>query len=211
MGWTGGWRWRLALVLLVSAGVAAAQQGQSAGDAQAWVSPRYQTTPPQQRELTLVQHYHYTERRYEPPVTIHEPLEEARFGSPEEAMITRISAMMRGDYEAWLAAWDPASREFVAGRNAAEGQSPEDWTTLWADRLRLMRFQLVRRIETGPYVMVTYTMVTPEGEPATVLELPTVFRRFDGRWLATQELARDPLAPASPWVSGRYTQEVVVE
>jgi len=207
----------LAAMLLASAAVPA--QTTVAPDLEpppTWVWPRFATAPAEERVLTLVDRWDYVEQRYEPPYTIDAavPQGEARTDSPEAVMISRISAMMRSDYEEWLSHWDPASREFLAAKNAQQGETPQSWVARWDDRLRFMRFRMLRRIETGPYVIITYTLVTPQGEDATgaELELPVVFRRSEeeGRWFATQDLRHDALLAMSPWVSGQSIVELAV-
>jgi len=188
-----------------------ATTGASLGDE--WVWPRVSTTPPEPRTLTLLDHYDYREMRYDPPYLIDAgvPKAEARYDRPEYVVLARISAMLAGDYDWWLQNWDPESREFIARKNAENGDTPESWVTLWKDRLRFMRFKLVRRIESGPYVIVTYHLVTPKGADAgNGLEMPIVLHRVGERWYATQALHKDPFLPASPWVTGQKVMEVDV-
>jgi hypothetical protein len=185
----------------------------SAQSPEAWVWPKYKTTQPEQKKLTVVSHYTYREQEYDPAIPIRQavPKAERRQGSPEEAMISRVSAMMAGDYEWWLETWDEASRLLTEEGNEQAGRTPEYFTRWWADTLRLAHIELVRRIETGPYVVVTYRLVTPSGEAAgNGIEFPTVFHRVGDRWLATLDLRRDPLVPASPWISGQRRMEQTV-
>lgn len=178
-----------------------------------WVWPTHSTMEPQEKELTVVSHFTYREQEYEPPVVIEHavPKSQRRLGSPEEAMISRVSAMMAGDYDGWLETWDAESRRLTDQNNRAQGRSPEFFLQWWDDTFRLAKVALARRIETGPYVVVTYRLVTPEGRDAgDGIEFPTVFHKVEDRWLATLDLRRDPLVPASPWVSGESRMEVTV-
>lgn len=201
-----------ALCLAIAA--SAAQNTSSTGATAAvseWVTPRFTSTAVESKTLTLKEYYDYTEASYTPPYTISTPVpvDQARWETPEQVMLSRISAMMLGDYEAWLSHYDPASRDFIAWKNAERGDTPETWLALWKDRLRVMRFKLKRRIQTGPYVIITYEMVTLDGKDASGgLELPVVFREFEDRWYATQELWQDGLVALSPWVSGKSIVEV---
>lgn len=178
-----------------------------------WVWPMHETAEPEEGVLTLVTHYPYSERRYETPILVERPVPEVarRQGTPEEAMISRVSAMMAGEYEAWLDTWDEASRRLTIANNEAEGRTSDYFLQWWEDTFRFARIALVRRIETGPYVVVTYRLLTPSGEDAgNGVEFPAVFREVDGRWLATLDLRADPLVPASPWVSGETRMERTV-
>lgn len=192
---------------LVAGGVAFAQMPPS------WVWPTHKTSEPQEKELTVVSHYTYREQRFDPPVAVRQAVARPRRrqGTPEEAMISRVSAMMAGDYDGWLETWDAESRRLTEENNRAEGRTQEYFLQWWDDTFRLTHFVLTRRIETGSYVVITYRLTTPSGEDAASgLEFPTVFHQVEDRWLATLDLRRDPLVPASPWVSGETRMEQTV-
>lgn len=179
----------------------------------AWVSPTHSTTEPQEKELTMVSHFKYREQEYDPPVVIRRavPKSERRQSTPEEAMISRVSAMMAQDYDWWLETWDAESRQLTIENNLAQGRSAEYFLQWWGDTFRFANVALTRRVETGPYVVITYRLVTPSGlDAGDGIEFPSIFHQVDDRWLATLDLRRDPLVPASPWVSGRARMEQTV-
>lgn len=197
----------LALAALAVGAVVSAQTRES------WVWPKYETTEPEQEKLTVVSHYTYREQEYDPPIVVQPavPKAQRRQGTPEEAMLSRVSAMMAGDYEWWLETWDESSRVLTEEANRRSGRTREFFTSWWADTFRLAEIVLVRRIETGPYVVITYRLVTPSGEAAgNGIEFPTVFHRVEDRWLATLDLRQDPLVPASPWITGERRMEQTV-
>lgn len=170
-----------------------------------WMQPVYRTTPAVQKEITATEHYTYRVAEYQPPVTIQAvPKPSWRWTTPEEAMISRTSAMMISDYDAFMAAWDPASRAESVQSYGGSGQTEEKWLQQWKEIFAIGRMVMTRRIDTGEYAIITYRVLTFDGQDVGGgLELPTVFVKNDGRWAATQALKRDPLVLQSPWVSGQ--------
>lgn len=185
-----------ALAVLVG-GPAAAQQAPS------WVEPAYPTTPPEDKVLTMVDIHHYQERRFEPPIAV-EPIPPGAesFATPEQAFLSRFSAMMRGDYELFMATWDDASRVLTEARDIENGQTPDFYVANWKSIFDAATATLVRRIDAGDYVILTYKYVMPDGTELIEAEFPGMFREYDDGWRATQELSKDDLPVISPWVSG---------
>lgn len=177
-----------------------------------WVWPTNSTTKPVDKTLTIVNIYRYKEMSISPPVMIDPILKnEQRYGTPEEAMISRVSAMMALDYEWWLNTWDPASRILFQEKERASDRTKDYWIQWWKDSFRFTRFTLIRHIETGPYVILTYRMMSKDGKDVgRGLELPVVFRNEHGHWLVTADLSSDQLAQSSPWVSGKELEEILV-
>lgn len=176
----------------------------------AWVWPTFKTAAPVDQDFTLVEVFHYREASYPRPIRIESPVsrDEARYDTPEYAFISRVSAMMRGDFDWWREVWAPGAANLFLAREAAQGRDASYWKQWWADSFRLTRYELVRRIETGPYVVLTYRVVTLDGKDATEgLELPVVMTQVDGTWRVSLDLRADPLVLASPWVSGQSAIE----
>lgn len=193
-----------AVLWSMAGGIAMAQQ------APGW--PAFKITKPDEKEFTTITHFVYREMKFDPPVLI-QPIAKAaeRYGTAEEAMVSRVSAMMALEYEWFMTTWDSASRKLTVERDQAAGRTKDFWLQQWKDMFRFARVKLVRRIETREYVILTYHLVTPEGKDiGQGIEFPAVFKISDGRWAATQDLAADDLPDASPWVTGKREIERTV-
>jgi hypothetical protein len=201
--------WRVAAALgvavLLGSGAAQAQQGQS------WVFPAYPTTPPEDKVITTIDTIHYEERRFEPELVVEAiPPGAESYASPEQAFISRLSAMIRGDYDRFMASWDDLSRQLTEANDAERGQTPTLYIETWRSIFDAAKATMVRRIDTGDYVVITYKYVLPDGTVLVDIEFPGMFREFDDGWRATQELARDDLLAISPWVTGQTDVTQVV-
>ena len=175
-----------------------------------WAYPMFKAGETQVKEITQIDHFPYLEQLYQPSFTIEErPEGQDRFGSPEEAMISRTSEMMHADYDAWLAAWDPASQKMTEKIEQQQKITPQNRLQMWKAAFTRSRFTLAHRIQTGQYVILTYQL-TVDGRPAYPAEFPVIFHQLEGRWYATQDLSKDPLPSASPWLSGQNKVEVEV-
>ena len=175
-----------------------------------WAYPMFNAGTTQVKEITQIDHFPYLEQHYEPAYTIEaRPEGEDRFSSPEEAMISRTSEMMHADYDAWLGAWDDRSRQLTEKIEKLQKITAENRLAMWKAAFTTSRFTLAHRIQTGPYVILTYHL-TREGHPVVPAEFPVIFHELKGRWYATQELSKDPLPSTSPWMSGQDKVEVQV-
>lgn len=183
-----------------------------AGMPQSWVWPVYETTEPVEKEITVVEHYNYRESKYEPAVIIQPVQKDAqKYETPEEAMVTRVSAMMAYDYEWWLTTWDPASKSIYLEKEKAAGRTKDYWIQWWKDTFQFSRYELVRRIDTGSYTALIYRMINlTNKDDNSSMEFPSVFHKSNGRWLTTVDLARDSLLLSSPWVSGKSLEEKTI-
>lgn len=168
----------------------------------AQTAPEFPTGPARVEKVVEEMAYFYRLSAYQPAVAV-QPVARASasYDTPEDAAIAAISAMLTGDYAWFLETWTPAARRAFEQRNAELGRGPEFWTSAWQKGFAGKRVELTHRIETGPYVLIAYTIVDPAAPPAAVEEgtgvrrpfLTTVLEERDGRWLATQDLAADPV------------------
>ena len=194
-----------ALVAALGCAPALAQQGPS------WVFPAHPTTPPEDKVITTVDTYHYEERRFEPEIVVEAvPPEAVDYASPERAFISRFSAMIRGDYDGFMASWDDVSRQLTEVNDAGRGQTPTLYVETWRSIFSAASATMVRRIDTGDYVIITYRYVLPDGTVLQDIEFPGMFREYANGWRATQELASDDLLAVSPWVTGETDVTQVV-
>jgi hypothetical protein len=176
-----------------------------------WVTPAYPARPSEEHTVTLKYSYTYDERQFTPAYAI-EPLSKDRrtLTSPESAMIARGAAMKELDYEGWLATWDDPSKSEMEQRAKEHNHELRTITDQWREVLVAGHMAMVRRIQTGNYVIVTYRIVDDAGQDISGIELPSVFHLVDGQWLGTQELSGDVLLLESPWVTGKEHVERVI-
>ena len=182
-----------ALWILVSAAAEAQAQTTST-----LPPPAFQTSPAKTEKIVEEHLYFYRVLVYEPSVEVEPGERPASFDNPEQAALTRIRAMHRGDFEAFLNSWDPASRTLMEKRARERGHDAEFWRQQWSGLFDGRRVELTQRIETGPYVLVAFRVLPAEdaaaGDDDEGTLLTTAFKRQDdGRWLATQELSLDPV------------------
>ena len=74
-----------------------------------------------------------------------------------------------------------------------QGHDTAFWTGAWARAFRGARVELTTRIETGEFVLIAYRLVPLANAATEPIDLVTVLKPLDGRWVATQELADDPV------------------
>jgi hypothetical protein len=175
-----------------------------------YMAPQYPTASPEVKRFTNTTRYLYVEQRFDPPYIVQPaPRNQADYSTPEGTMRARASALANLDYDWWLECWDSASRPIMEKQ---PGKGKEYWIEQWRGLYAKNRFRLVHRIETRGYVILTYNMVDPNtgADKGNGLEYPIVYKRENGRWYASQDLARDPLPVLSPWVTGLNSKEVEV-
>src|SRR5882724_1847404 len=148
----------------------------------AWVTPAFKTGPPSSGDKIVSEQYNYTQSEYSPPILVEALKRNQRAGdTPEHAFISRISAMMDQDYDDWLTTWDSASRLWTIDSGTKMGRDKEFYIKQWSGTFAKTRMQLVRRITTGSYVLITYRLVNFAGEPVSPLEIPAILHRVDDR------------------------------
>lgn len=184
----------------------------SAAPNQEWLTPAYPAQPSEQYTVTLKYSYTYEERQFASWYSLEAlPKNQWAFTSPESAMIARGAAMRQMDYEGWLATWDASSKTLMEQRAKEHHQELSAVVDQWKDILEIGKMTMVRRIQTGQYVILTYRIVDEAGRDIGQIELPSVFHRVDEHWLGTQDLSRDILLLESPWVTGEQHVERTIE
>lgn len=160
--------------------------------------PIFTTTPPVADRIVAEDEYHFTVRNYSPPVEVKlVRRQDASYDSPEMAAIAGISAMVAGDFDWFRSTWDKASLAVLEARDKAMNQDQDFWVRTWERAFRNRQVQLTSRIETGEYVLIAYRLVAQlraaDDKAEGDIELVTVLKADNGRWLATQDLSQDPV------------------
>jgi len=180
----------------------------AADDVNTWAKPLYKTTKGQEKTIIQVDKFPYRESTYLSQKPI-EPLAKDKYSfvTPEDALVSRLSAMANLDYDGWLKSWDEKSQQFLKSMDAHPDAGPQKRINQWRGVFGQVKPVLVRRIETGSYVIVTYKLLNKAGQDAGILEYPAAFKQVGGLWIGTQELQSDALMNMSPWVSGKMADE----
>ena len=158
--------------------------------------PPFRTAPPEVKKIIVEDEYGFALRRYDPPVefTVIER-GAARSDTPEATTIAILSAMSRGDVPWFRSLWDEESASMLAADDKKHGRTDASWIAAWARLLTDRRIVLTNRIESGDYVLIAYDLVPLQAnhKPEDIIRLETPLKLQNGRWLATQELASDPV------------------
>jgi hypothetical protein len=193
------WRFRFVLTLasVVTAANVIAQSGATnIPPAVAEIAVKYKTTPPVKQRVVEANVYYFTRTEYFPAVRVR-PVENLKLkrSTPEAAAIAQLNSMYLGDYEAWLNGWSKTSQESMTKRNKELGRDGEFWKQAWKKVMAGKTAELVTRCETGEYVIIHYRLFSESAPAAAEEEVAgtVVVKNENGVWLATQELAADPV------------------
>ena len=156
---------------------------------------RFPTTKPEDKIFVEEKDYYYTQSQYEPPVTL-KPLakEAAVYTTPEDTFIAQFSAMLAGDYDWWFSTFAEDAQKQIKANDEQNKQTPADWVARWKRAQSELQFTLLERKVSGPYAIIVYRAgVTPQN----TIKFSAVFKRENGKWLATQDMQDDGLAKYS--------------
>lgn len=180
----------------------------AADDIATWAKPLYRTTKGQEKTIVEVQRFPYREETYVSTKPIeYLSKDQYRYVTPEDAVVSRLSAMANLDYEGWLRSWDSVSQARLKEMDARNEPGVKKRLNQWQGVFSQVRPVLVRRIETGKYVIVTYKLLNKAGQDAGMFEFPTPFRQDSGLWIGTDALKDDAMFNLVPWVTGHLSDE----
>lgn len=162
-------------------------------------APIFPTTAPTLSKVVVENEYQFSSRQYSPPVNVQVVRRDtATYDAPESAAIAGISAMAAGDFDWFRSTWDEASRTALETRDRQMKQDPAFWVKTWRGAFADRRIELTARIDTGEYVLIAYRLVPRNAASAAPngtapVELLVALKSDNGKWMATQELAADPV------------------
>lgn len=164
------------------------------------VSTAFAVSPPrsmQQRKLVYQgTTYVVSTGTYEPPFLV-KPVKrvEAKYSTPEEAMVSHLSALITKDYDWFYDHWTDASRKVNEQRNkelnSTREQTIQDWSLIDNKPIEI-RYRADYIVNNKKYVFISYRvkgMMIGDSE----LEAEMAFTKESNRWLATQDLASNPV------------------
>jgi hypothetical protein len=148
---------------------------------------------PTRHTFTATIHYKYSWQLYDPPVPI-KYLENAPASNstPEEALISQLSALHKRDYKWWLESWDQSSREELLHQQQASGEPIAIWFKSIQPTNISEKCSLNKWIVRHQYVILRYgcrDSISRAMEP----ELAVALKKDRGHWFATLDLALDPI------------------
>jgi hypothetical protein len=152
--------------------------------------PIYKTTRPKFAEIKEEAVYQYRVMDYKGRVKLDliKNVSDAKYDSPEEALISLFSAIYVGDYNWWLNSWKKESQLKLKEDFSQKDELIEKWESLFEDTY----IALITRIETGKYVLLYYNVASKDRNK--IIQRQTIaFVNEDGKWLATNELSADPV------------------
>lgn len=155
-------------------------------------TPIFPTTTPEMKKVIVEEAYYFWQMKYDPQVKLKllTSRSESSYETPEEALIAILSAMYLQDHDWWLHSWTQAAIDFRIAEDKRQNQSPADWRQIWDKLLKDKQAVLTHRIETSKYVILGYNLVDAANN---IVESNLVFTLENGKWLATNDLASDPV------------------
>jgi hypothetical protein len=156
----------------------------------------YKTSAPEKQKVVEELTYYYEVSSYAPPVPV-DVTKTANANTPEGAAMQLLEAMHSLDFDRWLRLWTPESQELMKSQYKKNGTSPDVFKNGWSKAFAGHSVALTKKIETGPYVIVVATLSPVGGAasaaPAQPVEMQFVIKQVNGAWMATQEMAADPV------------------
>jgi hypothetical protein len=154
----------------------------------------YKASAPEKQKVVEELVYYYEVSSYTPPIPV-DVTKTANASTPEGAAMQLLEAMHSQDFDRWLRLWTPESQELMKSQYKKNGTSPEVFKNGWSKAFAGHTVALTKKIETGPYVIVVATLspVGANAASAQPLEMQFVFKQVNGAWMATQDMASDPV------------------
>ncbi|RXH58432.1 hypothetical protein [Granulicella sibirica] len=154
-----------------------------------FTKPSYPTTERKQNQFTVEFVYRFFEQAYSPAVPIHvQPKSASLSDTPEHVLVAQISAATAMDYETWLATWDTKSQQLFHDDAVTYKHDPAFWKRLWQRAYQGREITLVKRLETGQYVILEYRIGPPPAPGKPDQLLPGIFKLEGERWVSTRAL-----------------------
>ena len=120
------------------------------------------------------------------------PVEQASYATPMSAATALYSSMACGNYEAWLASWEPKEKKLRLERDQKMGRTPSFWTQTWKKSFEKEKLRFTRKAKYQEYYLIGYEMVDSSGK-VTVKSAAAFKEITKGNWRATLDLSSDPV------------------
>ncbi|WAJ70160.1 hypothetical protein [Catenovulum adriaticum] len=177
-----------------------------------WASPTYPASEPKPFEVTIQTQYEY--QLWVPKRTPQKlRLLQKKYASlttPEEALVSRFSAISSLNYPWWLSTWQDSSKQLALNFYQKKGLDQNYWLDTWKKQFVGRSIKLKYKVKYQNYIIFTYNVSAPSGKES-FLDVPIVFNQQQQQWLVSLDLRKSPLLRLSPWVSGLDTETVRYE
>ncbi len=194
----------LAVLLWMFVGEGVSVSGESLGEQQ-W----FKTGERQTYELAIENVYYFHVSKYIPmtEITLLKNSEEASYDTPEDALVSNISAMVAGNFKWFQETFTSDALIQDEKWDKDHDRGPEWWIAPWRKSFTGTRFFLFERLETGKFVMVTYYCVDSENPDDKYMMNSDFEKTKDGKWLVTRKLPPDDPVSITPrpWPEGETT------
>lgn len=200
---------RLNFSLIVALSIFASQVSAQQG---LWASPTYPATEPKPIEVIIKTQYQY--QLWVPKRTPQKlRLLQQKYASlttPEEALVSRFSAISSLNYPWWLSTWQDSSKQLALNFYQKKGLDQNYWLDTWKKQFVGRTIKLKYKVAYQNYIIFTYNVSAPSGQDS-FLDVPIVFNQQQQQWLVSLDLRKNPLLRYSPWVAGSDMETVVHE
>lgn len=134
--------------------------------------------------------------KYVPPVVI-TPIQaaNAKYDTPEDAMVNFVSAILNKDYDFFFKNWTVAGQKYKQDRDVSLGLNRDYWVRRWsaADNILFeVRYRADYVQNDKTYVLIGYALkgIKVEGDD---LETDMLFEKENGKWLGSLIQEADPV------------------
>lgn len=177
-----------------------------------WTSPSYPASAPKKIEIKIETHFNYHQFT---PVKQPQKLrllqqKYASLATPEEALVSRFSAISSLDYPWWLNTWQQSSKQKALAFFQQKGLDKNYWLNAWEKQFVGRDIRLKHKIIYQDYVVFIYNVAEPSGKDG-YFDLPVVFHQEANQWLVSLDLSQNELLNLSPWVTGQSSETIVYE
>jgi hypothetical protein len=153
-------------------------------------APAFPTKPAQEKKFVIEYLWNYKEYEYNPPVIVKQvDRAVAAYDTPEQAFTSLMSAMMAYDYNWWLSSFTDMSQKKRKEIDKQQNLTQQTWVSAWRQMMPGKRVQLEKRVDSGDFVMLLYTLRTPDDKVVFRSAIP--FRKENTKWLDTLDLSED--------------------
>lgn len=154
----------------------------------------FKYTQPEFKEFVIEYSYPYTVSSYldSQSIPLLKDRSQANNNTPEDALISFVSAMANKDYEWFLSTWTEKDRTRIIAEDKENGWDEEFFFKIWDKTLSGKSLKLLNRIERKPYIYIGYQLYgDKQGDDNQVRTL--AFVHENNVWRVTNEAACDPI------------------
>lgn len=167
-----------------------------------WVWPTFDTSEYQNRSTEVRTAYNFTSYKYQDSTFVDlVSKNKASYTTVEDAFVARMSAIISLDYDWWLSTLDDKSRVLALENYEKNNWDKTHWHNIWQHQFVGSKVKFIRKIEYKSYFIITYKIFRNGKDISGGFELPSAYKKKDGKWFATLDLRANRLMTLAPWVN----------